>query len=55
MKLFDSKNSGYVSKIDEFLSEFDKIHALSDSQRAEIKKYQRVDLLRDKIQIKPNL
>ncbi|MGB6977251.1 MAG: CBU_0585 family protein [Gammaproteobacteria bacterium] len=38
---------GYVSPIDQYLEEFDKTHPLTESQRAEIKKYQWIDDLRD--------
>jgi hypothetical protein len=38
---------GYVSPIDQYLEEFDKTHPLTASQKAEIKKYRRIDDLRD--------
>lgn len=37
----------FVSEIDQFLTEFDKTHPKSASQLAEIKKYDRLDQLRD--------
>jgi len=41
------KNSGYVSEIDQFLQVFDKQHPqLSDSQKQEKMKYQRIHYLR---------
>lgn len=41
------KTTGYISKIDLYLDEFDTTHPLSDSQVAEIKKYQGIAQLRD--------
>jgi hypothetical protein len=48
MHLKSKKMTHYVSKIDEFFSEFDKTQPLSDSQQAEIKKYLKIYELRDK-------
>lgn len=42
------KNRKYVSDIDIFLQEFNRKHPKSESQLAEIQKYQRVFALRDK-------
>lgn len=39
---------GYVSEVDKMIEAFDKNHPKSDSQLAEIKKYQRIYQLRDK-------
>lgn len=48
--IFRSKrNKSYVSPIDLFQAAFDKKHVKSASQQAEIKKYQRIGLLRDKV------
>lgn len=44
---FHKKTVGYVSDIDQCLTEFDKTHPLTESQQAEIKKYQRIAQLRD--------
>lgn len=38
---------GYVSNIDQELAAFDRTHALSKSQQAEIKKYQAIYKKRD--------
>lgn len=37
----------YVSPYDEFLQQFDREHALTESQIKEIKIYQRINALRD--------
>jgi hypothetical protein len=42
--------SGFVSPIDQYLEEFVKTQALTASQQAEIKKYRRIDDLRDHAQ-----
>lgn len=42
------KSRHYISDIDIFLQEFDKTHPKSESQLAEIQKYQRIYALRDK-------
>ncbi len=42
------KITGYVSKVDQMIESFDEIHAKSESQLAEIKKYQKIYELRDK-------
>jgi hypothetical protein len=42
------RNKAYVSPVDIFQATFDQTHAKSDSQQAEIKKYQRIYTLRDK-------
>jgi hypothetical protein len=39
---------GYVSEIDRMLETFDKTHPKSESQLAEMKKYERIYQLRDK-------
>lgn len=53
-KLFNKifgKNQGYVSEIDRFILEFDKINNFkkSDSQQREINKHNRVFYLRDNV------
>jgi len=46
--LFSKSNKNYVSEVTVFLKEFDKKHPeLSASQQAEIKKYERINKLRD--------
>ena len=40
-------DKNFVSDIDLFAAEFDRTHALSASQKAEVTKYQRVYELRD--------
>lgn len=45
--MFKSKTVGYISKVDEFLTQFNRSHALSKSQNEEVKQYQRVYKLRD--------
>lgn len=45
--MFRKKKVGYVSDIDQFLTEFDKTHAKSEAQLAEINKYQRIHEARD--------
>ncbi|MBA2653499.1 MAG: hypothetical protein H0U71_00335 [Gammaproteobacteria bacterium] len=45
--MFRKKIRNYVSSIDIFLNEFDRKHSKSESQLAEIQKYQRVFALRD--------
>jgi hypothetical protein len=45
--MFRKKFKHYVSDIDLFLEQFDKTHSKSESQLAEIQKYQRVFALRD--------
>ena len=40
-------NKAYVSPYDRFLYKFDATHAKSPSQLAEIKKHQRIAILRD--------
>jgi nitrate/nitrite-specific signal transduction histidine kinase len=45
--MFKKKIKNYISNIDIFLQEFDKKHPKSESQLAEIQKYQRVFALRD--------
>jgi hypothetical protein len=45
--LLGKKIVDYVSAIDRFIRKFDETHPLSASQRAEIKKYQRISQLRD--------
>lgn len=47
MKFLPAKYSNYVSQFDQFSAKFDKTHAQSASQQAEIAKYQRINLLRD--------
>jgi hypothetical protein len=42
------KTKNYISDVDIFLQEFDKTHPKSESQLAEIQKYQRIFALRDK-------
>lgn len=45
---------GYVSEIDRMIETFDKTHAPSESQLAEMKKYERIYQLRDKVtEVKP--
>lgn len=46
--MFKKKTHKYVSPIDLALAEFDKTHAPSPAQLAEIKKHQRIYKLRDK-------
>lgn len=46
--MFRKKIRNYISDIDIFLQDFDRTHAKSESQLAEIQKYQRVFALRDK-------
>lgn len=41
------KNTRFVSDIDQFCTEFDRTHALSASQQAEIAKYEKIIELRD--------
>jgi hypothetical protein len=41
------KNMHYVSDLDKFSKEFDRTHPLSESQKAEIEKHQRIYKLRD--------
>lgn len=43
------KDKSYVSPIDRFQADFDKKHPKSASQKAEIEKYRRIILLRDKV------
>lgn len=43
----DDIDKAYISPIDKFLYKFDRNHALSQSQIAEIKKYERIFNLRD--------
>lgn len=45
--LLGKKIVGYVSALDRFIRKFDETHPLSASQRAEIKKYERISQLRD--------
>lgn len=46
--IFRKLKKFYVSKIDQFLAAFDrKRTALSESQKAEIKKHERISRLRD--------
>jgi nitrate/nitrite-specific signal transduction histidine kinase len=45
--MFKKKIKNYISNIDIFLQEFDKKHPKSESQLAEIQKYQKVFALRD--------
>ena len=45
--MFQSKTIGYISEIDKFLTEFNRTHAYSASQKEEVKKHQRVYKLRD--------
>ncbi|HVV68261.1 MAG TPA: CBU_0585 family protein [Gammaproteobacteria bacterium] len=47
MMKHSKKNTNFVSNIDLYLAEFDRTHAFSASQQAEIAKYQRVYALRD--------
>jgi hypothetical protein len=47
MTKHSKKNTGFVSGIDLYLAEFDRVHAFSASQQSEITKYQRVNELRD--------
>ena len=46
-------DKSYISEHDEFFHQFDKEHELSDSQKAEIKKHQRIHELRDNKQDNP--
>lgn len=45
--MFRKKTKNYISDIDIFLREFDRTHSKSESQLAEIQKYQRVFASRD--------
>lgn len=45
--MFPKKFKNYVSDIDIFLKEFDETHSKSESQLAEIQRYQRIYTLRD--------
>jgi len=45
--MFQSKTIGYISEIDEFLTEFNRTHTYSASQKEEVRKHQRVYRLRD--------
>ena len=45
--MFRQKIVGYVSEVDRMFETFDKTHAKSDSQLAEMKKYERIYQLRD--------
>ena len=47
MKARRKKNTHFVSEIDLYCAEFDRTHALSDSQQAEINKYQMIYKKRD--------
>lgn len=40
-------NKQFISEIDQKLKEFDESHEKSDSQQAEIKKYNKINELRD--------
>lgn len=48
-KLFRRKTVGYVSEMDRMLAEFKVTHYETASQLAEIKKYQHIYELRDKV------
>ena len=45
--MFRKKKVGFVSEIDRYLEEFDRTHAKSEAQLAEIQKYEKIHLLRD--------
>lgn len=47
MKWLKIKHQHYISEIDVFLREFNKDHALSNSQKAEKKKYNEIYRQRD--------
>lgn len=46
--LIKKRNKRYVSPIDQFQTAFDKTQPKSASQQAEIEKYRKIGLLRDK-------
>jgi|LakMenEpi05May12_1017382.scaffolds.fasta_scaffold53492_1 hypothetical protein len=45
--MFRKKFKNYISDIDVYIQEFDRKHPKSESQLAEIQKYQRIFTLRD--------
>jgi len=45
--MFRRKSTNYVSDIDKFIDEFNRTHPKSESQLAEMKKYERLNALRD--------
>lgn len=47
MSKFRRKIVGYVSEVDKMIEQFDKTHPKSESQLAEIKKYEKIYQLRD--------
>lgn len=47
LKKIDKKVDGYISEIDQMLTKFDATHTPSASQLAEMRKYQRLNELRD--------
>lgn len=54
LKKIFKKKPPYVSPVEQFLLEFDKEHPnLSRSQQAEIKKFSRINYLRDHV-VKPD-
>jgi hypothetical protein len=47
MSKFRHKIVGYVSELDKMIEQFDKQHPKSETQLAEMKKYERIYQLRD--------
>lgn len=45
--MFRRKIVGFISEIDKFLTEFDRTHSKSDTQLAEINKYEKLNEKRD--------
>lgn len=45
--MFRKKKVGFVSEVDQMLKAFDRSHANSEAQLAEIAKYQKIYQLRD--------